>query len=249
MKINCDMGESFGNWKIGHDSEVMPYIDMANIACGMHASDPTVMLNTVRLAKQHGVTIGAHPGYADLQGFGRRNMALSSDELTALFIYQIGALKLICASEGVPLSYVKPHGALYNTMMKDDELFETLLKTMKSAAPELSLVVMAVPNHQQYQATAEKYGITLWFEAFVDRAYGEDGRLVPRSVPGSAYADLDTIGAQAQSLIEHQQVTTLSGTVIPVRADTLCIHGDGPQALPTAKLLDSLIHQGQAVCK
>ncbi|SJL82588.1 5-oxoprolinase subunit PxpA [Vibrio palustris] len=242
MKINCDMGESFGPWIMGQDESLMPYLDMANIACGMHASDPQVMLNTIRLAKQNGVTIGAHPGYHDLQGFGRRNISLSPDELHALFIYQIGALHLMCQSEGVPLCYVKPHGALYNTMMKDDTVFITLLKAMQQAAPSLPLVCMAVPNHDQYQQQAHQYGIKLWFEAFVDRAYADDGRLVPRKEPGSTYNDIDAIQAQALSLIHHNQVTTLTGHTVDVYADTLCIHGDGPQALPTAQLLARLLH-------
>ncbi|UTV29847.1 5-oxoprolinase subunit PxpA [Photobacterium atrarenae] len=245
MKINCDMGESFGIWNMGNDAQVMPYLNMANIACGMHASDPTVMLNTVRLAKQHQVTIGAHPGYADLQGFGRRPLNLSQEELAALFIYQIGALAAICQSESMPLSYVKPHGALYNTMMKDDQVFTTLLAALHRYDASLPLVVMAVPNHDHYQAMADKYGIELWFEAFVDRAYDTDGRLMPRSEPGSSYHELTQIRRQATQLIEHGSVTTLEGEVIPVRADTLCIHGDGPQALPTAQLLQQLLQTQQ----
>ncbi|GHA09757.1 5-oxoprolinase subunit PxpA [Oceanisphaera arctica] len=241
MKINCDMGESYGIWQMGSDEQVMPYLDMANIACGMHASDPTVMLNTVRLAKQHRVSIGAHPGYADLQGFGRRNIAMSKDELAALFIYQIGALAAICTSESVPLDYVKPHGALYNTMMKDDEVFITLLEALKRVDPTLPLVVMAVPNHQKYQALANEHGITLWFEAFVDRAYDQDGRLVPRNVPGSSHHELEQIRQQARQMIEEGTITTLDGQTIFVHADTLCIHGDGPQALPTATLLRELL--------
>ena len=242
MKINCDMGESFGPWVMGQDAAIMPFLDMANIACGMHASDPLVMLNTIRLAKQHGVAIGAHPGYHDLQGFGRRNLTLSDDELYGLFIYQIGALQLMCASEGQSLRYVKPHGALYNTMMKDDHTFEVLLQAMKHATPSLPLVCMAVPNQEKYQQQAHKHGIHLWFEAFVDRAYNEDGRLVDRNIAGSTYQDLDTIRAQAISLIEHQQVTTLTGRLIPIQADTLCVHGDGNLALPTAQLLANLLH-------
>jgi 5-oxoprolinase (ATP-hydrolysing) subunit A len=244
MKINCDMGESYGIWQMGNDEQVMPYLDMANIACGMHASDPTVMLNTVRLAKQHQVSIGAHPGYADLQGFGRRNIAMSKDELSALFIYQIGALAAICKSESVPLSYVKPHGALYNTMMKDDQVFITLLEALKRVDPTLPLVVMAVPNHQKYQALAAEHGITLWFEAFVDRAYDQNGHLVPRNVPGSSHHELDKIRQQARQMIEESTVTTLDGQTISVHADTLCIHGDGPQALPTATLLRELLPAG-----
>ncbi|MBR9856783.1 MAG: 5-oxoprolinase subunit PxpA [Gammaproteobacteria bacterium] len=244
MKINCDMGESYGIWKMGNDEQVMPYLDMANIACGMHASDPTVMLNTVRLAKQHQVSIGAHPGYADLQGFGRRAIAMNKDELAALFIYQIGALAAICKSESVPLSYVKPHGALYNTMMQDDQVFVTLLEALQRLDPSLPLVVMAVPNHEKYQALAAEHGISLWFEAFVDRAYDQNGRLVARNVPGSSHHELDKICQQARQIIEQGTVTTLDGQTISVHADTLCIHGDGPQALPTATLLRELLPAG-----
>ncbi|ODQ01312.1 5-oxoprolinase subunit PxpA [Salinivibrio sp. SS2] len=246
MKINCDMGESFGLWKMGNDEQVMPYLDMANIACGMHASDPTVMLNTVRLAKQHQVSVGAHPGYADLQGFGRRDIAMSSDTLSALFIYQVGALAAICHSESVVLSYVKPHGALYNTMMKSDEVFTTLVKAMSKAAPSLPLVVMAVPNYEKYQSLAADHGIQVMFEAFVDRAYDQDGRLVPRTVAGSSYHELSQIRRQARQMIEEKSVTTLDGQIIPIYANTLCIHGDTPLALPTAQLLRNLLALGNS---
>lgn len=244
MKINCDMGESFGPWVMGQDQALMPYLDMANIACGMHASDPLVMLKTIRLAKQHNVMIGAHPGYQDLQGFGRRNIELADDELYGLFVYQIGAIQLMCVSEGQSLNYVKPHGALYNTMMKDDHVFEVLLRAMKQTTPSLPLICMAVPNQQKYQQKAKQYGIQLWFEAFVDRAYDANGRLVARNIVGSTYHDLDTIRNQALSLINHRQVTTLTGEILPIQADTLCVHGDGHQALPTAQLLAQLLHDG-----
>ena len=237
MKINCDMGESFGIWKMGRDDEVMPYLDMANIACGMHASDPLVMTRTVRLAKQHTVSIGAHPGYADLQGFGRRYVPMPAEELKALFVYQVGALQAICKSENTALSYIKPHGALYNAMMKDDAVFTALLEGLQSYDVRLPLVVMAVPDHARYQNLAKTYGIKLWFEAFVDRSYGDDGRLTPRSEPDSSHTTIEAIEKQALQLIEQGSVTTPTGNTIPVHADTLCIHGDGPLALPTAKLL------------
>lgn len=241
MKINCDMGESFGVWTMGRDGEVMPYLHMASIACGMHASDPTVMTRTVRLAKQHNISIGAHPGYADLQGFGRRYVSMAANELKALFIYQIGALQAICQSENTKLTYVKPHGALYNAMMKDDDVFTALLAGLQSYSTELPLVIMAVPDYERYQSLATTYSITLWFEAFVDRSYADDGRLTPRSQPGALLSSLEDIEKQALQLIEQQSVTTLKGNILPVHADTLCIHGDGPLALPTAKLLHNRI--------
>ncbi|QUJ66635.1 5-oxoprolinase subunit PxpA [Photobacterium sp. GJ3] len=237
MKINCDMGESFGLWQLGNDEQVMPYLDMANIACGMHASDPAVMQRTVQQAKQHGVTIGAHPGYPDLQGFGRRFIAMDNQELAAFFIYQLGSLAGLCQSESMAIGYVKPHGALYNTMMKDDEVFRTLLSALKDYDANLPLVVMAVPDHHHYADIAGSYGIELWFEAFVDRAYGDDGRLTPRTVAGSSYNTIEEIEKQALQIIEEGSVTTLSGNKVAIHADTLCIHGDGPLSLPTAALL------------
>ena len=241
MKINCDMGESFGIWKMGCDEEVMPHLHMANIACGMHASDPSVMTRTVRLAKQYNVSIGAHPGYADLQGFGRRYVPMSAKELKSLFVYQIGALQAICKSEDTELTYVKPHGALYNVMMKDDDVFKALLAGLQGYDTQLPLVVMAVPDHERYSNLAENYGIKLWFEAFVDRSYGDDGRLTPRSQPGALHTTVEAIEKQALQLIEQRSVTTPAGNTIPVHADTLCIHGDGPLALPTAKLLHNRV--------
>ncbi|MGF1742148.1 LamB/YcsF family protein [Vibrio profundum] len=237
MKINCDMGESFGHWQLGCDEKIMPYLHMANIACGMHASDPVVMQQTVRLAKQNQVMIGAHPGYPDMQGFGRRFMAMESNDLIAFVLYQVGALQAICKSESTSLSYVKPHGALYNTMMKDDHVFQALLESLQRYGGELALVAMAVPDFAKYQAMAKKYGVTLWFEAFVDRRYDDTGRLMPRSVEGSCLESLNDVVAQARTLIEEGAVITFSGSKIAVKADTLCIHGDGPLALPIAQQL------------
>lgn len=237
MKINCDMGESFGLWQLGQDSAVMPYVDMANIACGMHASDPTVMRSTVKLAKDNNVLIGAHPGYPDIQGFGRRYMAMSSEDLESCIIYQLGALQGICQSEDATMNYVKPHGALYNAMMKDDQVFHTVLSAIKKFNKTLPLVVMAVPDYQHYQALSDEYGIHLWFEAFVDRAYDENGRLMPRTEPNSCHTTLEKVDWQAKQLMESGSVTTHTGKTVYVKADTLCIHGDGPLALSIAQRL------------
>lgn len=237
MKINCDMGESFGIWSLGCDEDIMPYLDMANIACGMHASDPSVMTRTVKMAQKYQVSIGAHPGYADLQGFGRRFIPMKSSDLTALFIYQVGALQAICQSENTTLDYVKPHGALYNVMMKDDGVFTALLNGIKNYNDRLPLVVMAVPDFAKYQELAAAYGVELWFEGFVDRAYDDNGRLKPRSEPDALHTSIERVEKQALQLVEQGSVTTASGQIIPVHADTLCIHGDSLLALPTAKLL------------
>lgn len=243
MKINCDMGESFGLWKIGQDTEIMPLIDMTNIACGMHASDPLVMHQTVALAKKYGVAIGAHPGYADLQGFGRRAITLPADELQSLFIYQVGALRGICRMQNTDIAYIKPHGALYNKMMDDVFVYENLLIALQKYDSQIPLMIMATPEREQYKKLANQYGISLIFEAFVDRAYAPNGQLEPRSKKGASHKSLDKIKAQALSLIHEQSVTTLDGQKLSVKADSLCIHGDGALALDIAQFLHSELHK------
>lgn len=237
MLINCDMGESFGAWTMGQDALIMQYIDMANIACGMHASDPTVMKKTVKLAIKHNVKIGAHPGYPDLQGFGRRHIAMSPEELESYIIYQLGALQGICISEGTEISYVKPHGALYNDMMRDDDIFNTLLTSIAKYNPALPLMIMAVPDKQRYIEMANKLGITLIFEAFIDRTYQSNGRLTPRSADFSVFETLNEMLIQANNLLSHRKVISPDGNSILIEADTLCIHGDGKLALELAKAL------------
>jgi len=235
MLINCDMGEGFGSWTMGQDALIMPYIDMANIACGMHASDPKVMRDTVQLANKHKVKIGAHPGYPDLQGFGRRHITMPGDELAALFIYQLGALQGICSSENTEICYVKPHGALYNDMMCNDEIFTTLVKALAQYDPTLPLMIMAVPDKQRYIEMANKHNINLMFEAFSDRSYQKDGRLTSRSIPGSVHASIDAVLAQVNTLMQQGNVISICGETVPVDADTVCIHGDGKMALEIAK--------------
>ncbi|WP_435234301.1 5-oxoprolinase subunit PxpA [Psychromonas sp. PT13] len=230
MKINCDMGESYGAWEMGQDKKIMPFIDMANIACGMHASDPSVMLATVREAKKHGVHIGAHPGYPDLQGFGRRFMDMPTEQLKAYVIYQLGALNGICQSENMVISYVKPHGALYNAMMKSDQIFIALLEAIASYNLDLTLMIMAVPDHLHYRQLAKQHNIKLMFEAFIDRTYQDDGRLTPRTHPDACHEDIETICEQAMKLITEQTVQTIDGNEVSIQADTLCVHGDGKLA-------------------
>ncbi|CZF86435.1 5-oxoprolinase subunit PxpA [Grimontia marina] len=237
MKLNCDMGESFGAWTMGKDAEVMPCIDMASIACGFHASDPVTMQKTVALAFEHGVTIGAHPGYPDLMGFGRRKFDCTDEELYAWLGYQIGALKGICRQQKAIVDYVKPHGALYNTMMKDMAVLKTVMRAVKAAAPGCPLVVMAIPERQPILDLAAEVGIDVMFEAFSDRAYDDEGFLVDRRIEGAVHGSADAIIKQVQQIVEHGSVTTLSGKTLKVDADTLCIHGDGPHASAVAQAL------------
>lgn len=233
MKLNCDLGESFGAWTMGMDAEVMPLIDMANIACGFHASDPLIMAKTVRMAHEHQVQIGAHPAYPDLVGFGRRSMACSADELHALLIYQIGALDGLCKSQGTRVQYVKPHGALYNDMMRDPAILKTVLMAGRDYG-DLSVMIAANAKRAEHEKLAASLGVSLLFEVFADRAYDDAGNLVPRSVPGSVLHDADAIVAQALSFARDQGVKTRSGNWLDLKADTICIHGDNEQSVAAA---------------
>lgn len=231
LLINADMGESFGPWVMGMDEHVMPHVDLANVACGFHASDPHVIRRTVRLAKQHGVKVGAHPSYPDLVGFGRRSIACSPDEVEDLVLYQVGALSGICQAEGTRIHYVKPHGALYNDMIRDAGLFEAVVKAVKDFDGTLPLMTMASCDTSMVQEIADRHGITLWFEAFADRAYDGEGRLVPRRTPGAVHEDPDEILAQAVRIAKGEPLTAIDGSEIVLSADTLCVHGDNNESI------------------
>jgi len=241
MKINCDMGESYGPWKMGNDVEVMPYIDQANIACGFHASDPLTMLSTVNLAVNGGVEIGAHPGYPDTLGFGRRDYHCSREELIATLLYQIGALDAICKSKGARIQYVKPHGALYNKMMVSDDSLRAVMTAVASYETGLPLMVMSTRRNDEVSALADQHDLPLLFEAFVDRAYDDDGLLVNRRHTGAVHDNLGRIELQVAEIVNDQAVTTISGKKIPLQADTLCIHGDGEHSVETARYIRELL--------
>ncbi|WCN07495.1 5-oxoprolinase subunit PxpA [Marinomonas mediterranea] len=241
MKLNCDMGEAFGAWAMGMDEQIMPYVDQANIACGFHASDPLTMSKTVALAKQYNVTIGAHPAYPDLVGFGRRNMDIAPSELKALIQYQVGALQGICQAQKTKVSYVKPHGALYNTMMTDFTVLETVIQAVSEIDPSLILMVMAVPEKDQVMALASKYGVTLWFEAFSDRLYTDEGRLTPRKQANAVHQSFERIEQQVEELSLKGGLTTASGQHLSVHADTICVHGDGLHAVEAVKRIRTLV--------
>ncbi|MGR2737073.1 5-oxoprolinase subunit PxpA [Billgrantia sp. Q4P2] len=235
--LNCDMGESFGNYSLGLDSEVMPHVDCANIACGFHASDPHVMRRTVRLAAEHGVRVGAHPAYPDLMGFGRRSMACSAEEVEDLVLYQIGALAGICQAEGTTVSYVKPHGALYNDMARDPELLRAVMRAVRSYDPNLPLMLMATADPEPSRRLAEEMGIAIWFETFADRAYDGKGHLVSRRLPGAVHHDQATIVAQAVSLARGEPLEAADGTLLHLPCDTLCVHGDNPESVAAVRAI------------
>ncbi|MGF1700360.1 5-oxoprolinase subunit PxpA [Photobacterium makurazakiensis] len=240
MKLNCDMGESFGCWQIGNDNAVMPWVDMANIACGFHASDPNHMSETVRLAKKHGVEVGAHPGYDDKQGFGRRSIPHTSAAISHLIAYQIGALNAICQFHDVAMTYVKPHGALYNDMMAEEGIFIAVLESISRLNPSLEkplkLMVLARADNTTYRDLAAKYNVELLFEAFADRAYDDTGLLVPRSKSGAVHHDSKRIRRQVAEL-SAGFITTASGTKLLLQADTVCVHGDNEQSIAVVKSL------------
>ncbi|MCG7537234.1 5-oxoprolinase subunit PxpA [Pseudoalteromonas sp. OOF1S-7] len=240
MLLNCDLGESYGAWKMGLDSQVMPHIDLANIACGFHAGDPTVMANTLSLAKAHNVGIGAHPGYPDLPGFGRRSMALSDIDLRNTLHYQIAALDGMAQVQGMTLSYVKPHGALYNDMMRNDVILTQVLKTLSDFPKPLKLMVLATAKQAEHARLASQFGVELLFEAFADRLYTDEGQLSSRSQPNAVHNEANVL-AQVKQLLRHGTVTTASGQALPLKADTLCVHGDNMDSIKQIVAINALL--------
>ena len=241
MKLNCDLGESFGAWQMGLDSEVMPHIDMANIACGFHGGDSDVMANTLALAKQHKVLIGAHPSYPDKQGFGRRSMALTAQELTNCLHYQIAAIEGMAKVQGLKLSYVKPHGALYNDMMANETILHTVMQAVASYSADLQLMILATAQADQHKQLAQQYQLTLILEAFADRQYTDEGLLVSRSLSGSVH-DKSALLAQIKQLLATGCVTTRSGKQLPLHADSICVHGDNAAGIALIEEIKALCH-------
>ena len=237
MKLNCDAGESFGSWKMGLDEEVLPFVDMANFACGYHAGDPQIMDKSIKLALKHGVSIGAHPAYPDLMGFGRRSLACSLDEVEAMVIYQIGALYGFVKANSACLEYVKPHGGLYNDMMKDVRIFRAVATAVARFDKNLKLMVLSMVDTKPHEAIAQELGLELIYEVFADRAYDDNGLLVPRSQKGSVLHDVDAVIARLRLLQNEGVLETISGKRIALKADTLCVHGDNEEAITLVKTL------------
>ncbi|MCV6625123.1 MAG: 5-oxoprolinase subunit PxpA [Cellvibrionaceae bacterium] len=230
LLLNCDLGESYGNWTMGMDTEVMPHIDQANIACGFHGGDPLTMQKTLALAKQHGVSVGAHPAYPDLVGFGRRSMKISGAELAALLSYQISAIEGMAACQGLSVDYVKPHGALYNDMMADADIRQTILQTIAAHHRPIKLMLQATPKVDEHRREAQTAGVQVLFEAFADRCYDDDGRLLARSKAGAVHKR-DKMLAQVKQLASEGTVTSVSGHILKIAADTLCVHGDNAEGV------------------
>lgn len=245
IDLNVDCGESFGAWTLGDDEGVLPHVSSANLACGGHAGDPLVMRRTVQRCKALGVAVGAHPGYPDLQGFGRRVLPIPPHEIGPIILAQIGALYAIARSEGVELRHVKAHGALYNRAAVDPALADAIARAVAAFSRDLILVGLA---HSQLTAAGEAAGLRVAHEAFADRGYQPDGTLVPRGQPGDLIHDPAANLAQALSIVTEGQVMSVTGAPVGLRADTLCLHGDTLGAAGRAAALrQGLLAAGVAV--
>ena len=242
VDLNCDMGESFGAYTIGNDAAIMPYVTSVNIACGFHAGDPAVMRKTVRLALEHQVAIGAHPGLPDLVGFGRREMAVSPQEAFDMVVYQIGALGGFLAAEGGKLHHVKPHGALYNMAAGSAPLAEAIAEAVYRVNPELVLYGLA---GSELTKAGTKLGLRVDHEVFADRTYQPDGSLTLRRLPNAMLTTPEEAAQQVVRMVKEGKVRAQQGTDVAIQADTICIHGDGAHALEFARhIKQALQHEG-----
>lgn len=232
IDLNCDMGESFGAWQMGSDSALMEHVSSVNVACGFHAGDATVIKKTIETALKKNVAVGAHPSFPDLQGFGRRQMSLSASEVFDIVLYQVAAVKGICEALGGRLHHVKPHGALYNQAARDKELAAAIVRAVRAIDEKLILYGLA---GSFLISEAEKSGLTAASEAFADRTYRPDGSLTPRTEPQALITEPEKAVRQVRQMIETQTVTARTGETLPIRADTVCLHGDGAHALEFAR--------------
>lgn len=228
IDLNCDMGESFGTYRLGNDEELLRWVSSANIACGFHAGDASVMRRTVRLCLEQGVHIGAHPGLPDLQGFGRRPMAIKPEQIYEIALYQIGALQSIARAEGGQVEHIKPHGALYHMAESDPEIAASIARAAADAGGELALFGL---SGGRLIAAGRAHGLRVRQEAFADRAYRIDGSLLPRGEPGAVATDPAVAARQALRLAREGEAATTDGKLVSVAVDTICIHGDSPHAL------------------
>ncbi|WP_022942437.1 5-oxoprolinase subunit PxpA [Psychromonas hadalis] len=236
MKLNCDVGEG-----VSSDRAVMPFIGQANIACGFHAGDADLMIETIKIAKVNKVQIGAHPGYNDRINFGRVPISLTSEQVKHLICYQVGALQCLAKLHQVSVSYVKPHGALYNEMMVNEAVFCAIVEALCQFEKPLKLMILAHPNLGNYQQIAQQHGVTLILEAFADRAYDDAGYLVKRGEKGALLASAEMVEKQVKQLIDTQTITTINGKTIHLQVDSICVHGDNPIAVKQIENLAMLI--------
>lgn len=242
VDLNADLGESFGPYTYGADRDLLSLVTSANVACGFHGGDPEVMHRAVALAKQRGVAVGAHPGYRDREGFGRRYLAMTPGAVTDSLLYQIGALESFCRAEGTRVAYVKPHGALYNAAAKEESLAQAIVEGLVQYGGGLTLLC---PAGSAMERAAEKRGVPTAREFFADRGYEEDGSLVSRSQPGAVITDPEEVCARVLQAVREGTVTTRTGGLLSVKFDSICLHGDNPSAVELAKKIRaSLVEAG-----
>jgi len=245
IDLNSDVGESFGNYKLGMDEDIIPLISSANIACGFHAGDPSVMRRCIAIARESGVAIGAHPGYPDLIGFGRRSMDVSLEEIRDYVTYQVGAIQAFAVAQDMKLQHVKPHGALYTMAVQNPEIWDAVAEAIAELDKRLILFVLAGSNRSDLDAIGAKHGIRIGFEFFGDRAYNRDGSLVSRKEPGAVVHDHGMVAEKALKMVQDGKVVCRDGSEIDMAADTICVHGDNPSALALVKSIrQALVNSG-----
>ena len=234
LNLNSDLGESFGAWEMAGDEPMLGIVNSANVACGYHAGDPLVMMRTLALAGKNGVSVGAHPGFPDLQGFGRRRMDIPAAELEAMLIYQIGALDACARTQGLRVTHVKPHGALSNLACADRKIADAIARAVHRLDPGL---ILLAPAASQLIYAGREQGLPVVEEIFADRAYLDDGNLVPRSQPGAMIHGAEASLAHVMRMIEEQALISINGKRLPVKPQSICVHGDGPDAVATARAI------------
>lgn len=246
VDLNCDMGEGFGRYKLGEQEKILKYITSVNIACGFHSGDPTVMRETVQMAIEHGVKIGAHPGFQDLVGFGRREMQITPQEAYDIVVYQIGALQGFLMAQGEKMQHVKPHGGLYNMAARDQELSAAIAQAVYDVSPELVLFGL---SGSELTKAGEKLGLRTAHEVFADRTYQADGTLTPRAHKNALIVNSEQSVKQVLQLVKEGTVLTQQQIEIPLRADTICIHGDHDHAYVFAKTIKESLEQNEVIVK
>jgi len=237
IDLNCDMGESFGAYTLGMDHEAIRYITSANIACGWHAGDPLVMNRTVQMASENDVGVGAHPGYPDLLGFGRRSMDCTPEEIKNYLVYQIGALQAFCRVHGTRLRHVKPHGALYLTAVEKEDVARAVAEAIVSVDQNLMFVALAGVKGEVMRSIGREVGLHVVYEAFPDRAYTPEGALASRRIPGAVIRDPEVVAERALRMAAEGKIIATDGTVIEIEAQTLCVHGDNPAAVDLVRTI------------
>ena len=234
INLNADLGESFGAWSMGDDTAMLQVVNSANVACGFHAGDPLVMQHTVATAKRFGVSVGAHPAFPDLQGFGRRRMDIPAGELAAMLIYQIGALGAFARAEGLAVTHVKPHGALNNMACVDRTLAATVARAVRRLDPGL---ILLAPALSQLAVAGREAGLAVIEEIFADRAYLDDGSLVPRAQSGAMIHGAEACLQHVLDILNAGALISINGKRLPVKAQSICVHGDNPEAVATARAI------------